>query len=141
MLEELLQWLGAGDAAILGMGPIIASVLAMLGGFGATQLMKFPIKRLIPATWSDYLVRTFAVIVTFAFAHGLGELPLALELVIAGLQPIAYTWSMAVIRRRWPWLEATRTVGSAQPSAGAVAALQARREPPHDDGTAADDTQ
>lgn len=127
MLDEILRWLGAGDAAITTMGPVLTILCAMLGGYGLTQAAKFPLKRLIPAAWSDWIVRTFAVVVTTVLAYALDGLGFALSLVVGVLQPWAYTVAMAVIRRRWPWLEATHVAGSASPSLESVTALTIRR--------------
>lgn len=127
MLDDILRWLAAGDTAIVTMGPLVALALAMLGGSGVTQLLKFPLARIIPAAWSDWAIRLLAILSTWLLLSWLAELPRALEVIVAVAQPYAYTGVMRVIRHRWPWLEATRAAGSVQPSDAAQEALLARR--------------
>lgn len=128
MLETLIQWIAAGDRAVLTMGPIVATALAMLGGSALTQLVKFPLADVLPERWLDWSIRVLAIVCTWFALHWLTRLPPMLELVLALAQPYAYTLTMRLIRHRWPWLEATRVVGSAQPSDQAVAALLDRRD-------------
>lgn len=128
MLETLLKWIAAGDEAVLAMGPIVATALAMLGGSAFTQLVKFPLAGLLPDRWVDWSIRTLAIASTWVALHWLTHLPVMLELVLALAQPYAYTLAMRLIRHRWPWLEATKLAGSAQPSDQARAALLDRRD-------------
>lgn len=128
MLEQLLQWIAAGDAAIAGMGPVVATALAMLGAAGFTQMLKFPLTRVVQGEHATYAVRWLAILSTWLALHGLTRLPLALELVLSLAQPYAYTVVMRLIRHRWPWLEAGKVLGSAQPSVKAVDALLQRRD-------------
>lgn len=130
MLDEILRWVAAGDSAINGMGPIAATLLAMLGASGFTQLMKFPMAALITSErWLDWSIKAFAVSVTvIALALLNRDMPVVLVFVLAMAQPYVYTAAMRVIRKYWPWLEATKVAGSAVPSEQAVAALQQRKD-------------
>lgn len=130
MLDTLLTWVAAGDQAVLTMGPVLATALAMLGGSAATQLLKFPLAGLLPDRWRDWSIRLLAILSTWAALHWLTRLPPMLEVVLALAQPYAYTLAMRVVRHHWPWLEATRLAGSAQPSEAAQEALLARRDRP-----------
>lgn len=127
MLDTLLKWISAGDQAITGMGPIVATALAMLGASGLTQMLKFPLARLVPDAWTEYAIRWLAILSTWLALHFLTRLPLALEVVLSLAQPYAYTVVMRVIRHRWPWLEAGRVLGSAQPSDQAMSAMLERK--------------
>lgn len=128
MLETLLKWIAAGDEAVLTMGPIVATALAMLGGSAFTQLVKFPLAGLLPDRWVDWSIRTLAIVSTWVALHWLTQLPPMLELVLALAQPYAYTLVMRLIRHRWPWLEATKLAGSVEPSEAATEALLQRRD-------------
>ena len=130
MLDTLLKWIAAGDQAINGMGPVIAIAIALLGASGFTQLLKFPLVELVPDKWEKWTIRLVAIGSTFALLHWLSDLRTALELSIACLQPYAYSAAMAIMRRRWPWLEATRAAGSVRPSDTAVEALTLRKDAP-----------
>ena len=134
MLETLIKWIAAGDQAVLTMGPIVATALAMLGGSAFTQLVKFPVAGVLPERWRDWSIRVLAIVCTWFALHWLTRLPPMLELVLALAQPYGYTLVMRLIRHRWPWLEATRAVGSAQPSEAATEALLARRDKASADG-------
>lgn len=127
MLDLIREWIAAGDQAITGMGPIVATALAMLGASGFTQLAKFPLARLVPAGWADWSIKALAVVSTGIALHWLADLPVMLELVLSVAQPYGYTLAMRVIRRFWPWLEAGRVLGSAQPSEASQEAMRARR--------------
>lgn len=130
MLDQILRWIEAGDSAINGMGPVVATLLAMLGASGITQLLKFPMAAIITnERWLDWSIKVFAVSATVVALSLLNPtMPAALVIVLAAAQPYGYTLAMRLIRKYWPWLEATRVVGSAVPSEQAVAALQQRRE-------------
>jgi hypothetical protein len=128
MLENILRWVAAGDSAITSMGPIVAIALSMLGGYGITQFLKFPLVELVPDRLEKWCVRAVATAATWLLLHWLADLPLPLELVVAFLQPPVYTTLMAITRHRWPWLEATRSLGSARPSEDAREALLQRRD-------------
>jgi hypothetical protein len=134
MLETILKALGAGDQVLTTMGPLIAWILAWLGGYGITQTFKFPLKRVLPAVWTDWLVRMFAISVTFLCTHFLGSLPWMLEVVIAFSQPVAYKVFMAIVKKQWPWLEAS-AFGSADPSRDAQVAAAVRKLEKGNDGT------
>ena len=127
MLDLIVKWIQAGDAAITGMGPVVATALAMLGGSSLTQLLKFPLARAVPDEWTVYAVRWLAILTTWLALHYLTHLPVMLELVLALAQPYAYTLTMRVIRRRWPWLEAGKALGSTQPSEASIDALVERK--------------
>ena len=129
MLEQLLRWIAAGDAALLAMSPIVATALAMLGAAAFTQTIKFALVEIVPDSWEDWSIRVFAISVTWLFLNALtSSLPWVVELILALLQPRAYTITVRVMRHYWPWLEATAAVGSARPSEGAIAALAKRRD-------------
>jgi hypothetical protein len=128
MLENILRWVAAGDSAISDMGPIVAIALAMLGGFGITQFLKFPLVELVPDRIEKWCIRAVATLATWVLVHWLADLPAPLELVVAFLQPPLYSTLMSISRHRWPWLEATRSMGSARPSEDARAALLDRRD-------------
>ena len=130
MLENILRWVAAGDSAIVTMGPVAAIALAMLGGAGVTQAAKFLLVELVPERWEKFAIRVTAIAATFVLLHLLADLVLALELVVAFAQPFAYLAFKALVRNRWPWLEATRAVGSVRPSEEARAALEQRRAGP-----------
>lgn len=129
MLDQLLKWIAAGDAALLGNSPIVAIVLAMTGAAGITQTLKFWLMRLInDETVERWTIRVVAVALTWALLTWLSGLELGVTIVIAFIQPYAYTCVMAVIRHRWPWIEATKAAGSVRPSEDARAALLQRRD-------------
>lgn len=128
MLETLTRWIAAGDQAVLTMGPVVATALAMLGASGLTQMLKFPVARALPEAAATYAIRWLAIVTTWAMLHFLAPLPFVLEVILALAQPYAYTAVMRLIRHRWPWLEATRLAGSAQPSEAATEALLQRRD-------------
>lgn len=129
MLDTVLQWLGAGDRAIASMGPSVAIALSLLGGFGVTQFLKFPIAKFVTDGWRDYAIRAVAVGSTWAFAHGLGDLPTGVELVVAFGTLYAYKLVNSIVRHYWPWLEAGWILGSAAPSEDAKRAMAERRGP------------
>ncbi|MCC7462081.1 MAG: hypothetical protein IT480_06410 [Gammaproteobacteria bacterium] len=126
MLDNILKYLGAGDAALTVMGPVLTIALAWLFGGALTQAVKFPLSRTIAGGWYDWTVRSFAVVATAGFAHILSaSLPWPLEVGIGFAQPIAYKAGIAIIRRFWPWLEVSALIGSVTPS---DRALQARAQ-------------
>lgn len=127
MLDLIRDWISAGDQAILGMGPVVATALAMLGAAGFTQMLKFPLARRLPDEWATYAIRWLAIISTWLALHFLTRLPPALEIILALVQPVAYTVVMRSVRHRWPWIEAGKVLGSAQPSEEAQDALRVRR--------------
>lgn len=128
MLETILKWLGAGDEALTVMGPVLTIVLAWLFGGALTQAAKFPLSQAVMGGWYDWLVRSFAVLVTAGFAHILSQaLPWPLELGVGFAQPIAYKAAIAAIRHWWPWLECSRLIGAVTPPASAVQAAAQRR--------------
>lgn len=122
MLEHILKWMGATDDAILAMGPVLSIAIAWLGGYGLTQTVKFIMERVIPDDWYDWAVRVFAIMVTFGFAWELSDMPPILCAAVAVVQPRIYSLSMAVVRKRWPWLEAGFIAGSANPAPDAIQA-------------------
>lgn len=89
MLDQVLKWIGAGDQAITVMGPVLTIVFAWLGGFGITQLAKFPMSRIINDVWMNWCTRSFAAVVTASLAWWIGEMPLPLNVVIGVAQPCA----------------------------------------------------
>lgn len=130
MLTEILRWLGAGDAAIATMGPVLAIALSMIGGYGITQAAKFPLSVVIGDALRGelrrWLTRTVSVVATAALLLALSDLPPPLAIIAGVVQPAVYGITMAIVRRRWPWLEATILLGSAAPSAESVEARAAR---------------
>lgn len=127
MLKTLLEWMGAGDAAIASMGPMMSIALAWLGSFGITQTLKFPLCRVLPQEWSAWIIRLVAMISCWLCAHYIGELPNMVELVVAVSQPLAYKVAMSLVRHWWPWLEAGKVLGSAAPSQAAQDAMAQRK--------------
>lgn len=127
MLEAILRWVGAGDAAILTMGPVLAIALAMVGGYGITQAVKYPLSTVLSGPWCRWATRVIAVASTAGLLLWLSDLPPALALVVGAAQPLVYGITMAVVRRRWPWLEATILLGSSAPDPAALEARAARR--------------
>lgn len=127
MLNTLLEWMGAGDAAIATMGPMMSIALAWLGSFGITQTLKFPLSRVLPPIWRSWSIRLVAMATCWVCAHFIGELPNMVELVVAVTQPLAYTVAMSVVRHWWPWLEAGKVLGSAKPSQEAQDAMAQRK--------------
>lgn len=126
MLDEILRWLGAGNTLIRDMGPVITLALGMLAGYGITQWVKFPIYEHVSEKWAAWWTRSVSIVSTAAVTYAIGTLP-AWVCVAVGLgQPLLYTVTMALVRHYWPWLEATRIMGSADPSGEALVA-QARR--------------
>lgn len=128
MLDEILEWMGAGDAAIAAMGPLMTWVLAVLFGTGFTQFVKFWIARQVADIGLyDWTVRAVAVASTAVFAHVLSDaLAWPFEVGIGFSQLFVYHGSRAAIRRWWPWLEVYKAVGSVDPPEAARTA-QARR--------------
>lgn len=127
MLTEVLQWLGASDEAIVKMGPSIAIVLALLGGYGITQLLKFPLAEFVIDRWRDWTIRAVAVPATWLCAHYIGGLPPVVQIVVAVSQPLAYTLVIGIVRHYWPWLEAGKVAGSVAPSDQAIIAMRDRK--------------
>jgi len=125
MLEQAIRALQAGDQIIGGMGPFTAMLLSMAAGMSLTQIVKFPLARFVPDAWTAWTIRLAGILATWAIARLIVSLPFPLPLVTALLQPLVYTGGMAVIRHWWPWLEAGKVLGSAQPS---EAALQAKAD-------------
>jgi len=127
VLDLILKWISAGDQAITGMGPVVATALAMLASSSVTQLIKFPLAQLLEGRWLEWTVRVLAVALTWLALHTLTRLPPALEVVLAAAQPYVYTLVMRLIRHRWPWIEAGKVLGSARPSDESQEALRVRR--------------
>lgn len=128
MLQDVLQWMGAGDQALKVMGPTLTIVLAWAFGGAFTQLLKFPIQQLVAPAWFGWTVRMIAVFSTAAFAHFLSKsIPDVLELGVGAAQPIVYWASLRVIRRYWPWMEVSLMVGSTTPPASAYQAADQRK--------------
>lgn len=127
MLDNLLRWMGAGDAAIATMGPVLTIALAWLFGGGLAQFVKFPLYYWInDARAYDFAVRAFAIAATTAFAHFLSEaLTWPVEIGVGLSQVLAYHGFRSAVRRWWPWLETNHVVGSVSPPASAY---RARRE-------------
>lgn len=117
MLDEILKWMGAGDAAIATMGPLATWALAVLFGSGLTQFAKFWIARKMnDEGLYDWTVRAVAVVSCAVFAHFLSDaVPWIFEIGIGVSQVIIYHGSRAAIRRWWPWLETSKAVGSVCP--------------------------
>ena len=127
MLDEILRWLGAGNTLIRDMGPVITLALGMLAGYGITQWVKFPIYEHVSEKWAAWWTRAVSVASTFVVLWTISDLSVAVCAAVGLAQPLLYTVTMALVRHYWPWLEATRLVGSADPSDEALVA-QARRQ-------------
>ena len=115
MQDQIMQWLTVGNAALLGQNAIVTVILAMTGGYGVGQIVKFPLKMWLPEMWANWIIRQSARLGCFLFGAWLGGCPLAIVAVAAMFQPAAYTLLMKVIRKYVPWLAAT-PVGSASPT-------------------------
>jgi len=126
MLDTILKWMQAGDDALLHMGPLMAILLSLLGGYGATQLAKFPLVRLFDGERETLMIRLFASLATGLCLVALADLPLIMVIIVALLQPWIYKVVMLFAYNKWPWLEATR-VGSVRPSDEAKRALEDRK--------------
>jgi len=126
MLEEILKWLGAGNGVVREMGPVVAILFGSLAGYGVTQFVKFPIYENVSERWAAWWTRAVSVASTFAVTWAISDLSPAVCAAVALAQPLLYTVTMALVRHYWPWLEATRIMGSADPSGEALVA-QARR--------------
>lgn len=129
MLDEVLRWAGAGDQAITAMGPTVAIALALLGGFGVTQFLKFLIAEFVTDRWRAFVIRLVAVVSTWCFAHSIGGLPTGVELVVAFSTLFVYWLVQTTLWHYFPWLEAGKIVGSAVPSNDAVQARVDRKGP------------
>lgn len=125
MLEQLIRALQAGDQIIGSMGAFTGMVLAMVAGMSLTQVVKFPLARLVNDAWLDWTIRLVGIAATWLIARLIVSLPAPLPLITALAQPIVYRGAMGVIRHWWPWLEAGKVLGSARPS---EAALQAKAD-------------
>ena len=117
MIDQVLLWLGATDKALLGQGPALTIVIALLGGYAVGQMVKFPIKAASswPESWENWTIRCCSIGSSFAIGLWLGGLPPAIFLVVALCQPMAYRVVIRLIRRFAPWLAAT-PVGTATPT-------------------------
>lgn len=129
MLEQILLWMGTADKALLGQSAVITLILAMTGGYGVGQIIKFPIKvgLGLSTAWADWLIRQSARAGCFGFGVWLGGCPIAIVAVAAMFQPQAYTLLMKVIRKYVPWLAAS-PVGSASPTEDDQTALTQWRD-------------
>lgn len=130
MLDNVLKWMGAGDAAISAMGPLLTIALAWLFGGACAQFLKFWLNRWIddPRVY-DWSVRALAIATTTAFAHLLADtLPWPLEIGVGLSQVLAYHAFRSAVRKWWPWLEVSPLVGSVEPSEAAYAAKDAREK-------------
>jgi hypothetical protein len=127
MLETILQYLGAGDNAIVEMGPTLTVVLAFLFSYGVTQYLKDWVKLLgMQDRFYDLMVRTIASVLAFAFAFLLGGLKSwVFALGVGFLQPVVVHMSLQVIWKRWPHLKTTRALGSTHPTESDIAAAVA----------------
>lgn len=109
------------------MGPMVAILFASLAGYGVTQFVKFPIYENVSEKWAAWWTRAVSVASTFVVLWTISDLSVAVCAAVGLAQPLLYTVTMALVRHYWPWLEATRLVGSADPSDEALVA-QARRQ-------------
>lgn len=129
MLDQVLKWVAAGDAALVTMGPVVAIALAMLGGAGITQALKFWLVQYIENQDAErQAIQMLATLVTGALLVWFADLHPALVVIVAFAQPYAYKLVARLIRHRWPWLEATKAAGSLRPSDEARRALLDRRD-------------
>jgi hypothetical protein len=126
VLDNIIKAFQAGDTIIGGMGGFTAMVLSMAAGMSITQVVKFPIARLIPDAWCAWSIRLVGIGATWSIARLIVSLPFPLPIVTALVQPLVYTAGMAMIRHFWPWLEAGKLLGSAAPSDAALQAKAAR---------------
>ena len=127
MLEDALKWIGAGDQALLIMGPVLTIFLAWLFGGCVTQILKFPISRFIDGAWFDWSVRLLSVLVTAVFAHALSNsLNVPMDVGVGAAQPLVYKLGLAAVRKWWPWAEVSLLVGSVAPPISAYKAAADR---------------
>jgi hypothetical protein len=103
-VSDVLGGLGASDGVINAMGPTVTIVFALIGGFAAAQIFKFPLDRLIGDPWHGYVVRMTGVGTTFGLAHYLSNhLTVPIEFTVAVLQPTMYELLRAAANRFVPW--------------------------------------
>lgn len=119
MFEQIIQWMGTADRALLGQGPIVTILLCLSAGYAAGQFWKFPVHYWcddrLPAPLVNWSIRCCAIGTSFFLGLWLGGLEPAFIAIIALLQPTMYKLVMALMRRYVPWLAAT-PVGSATPT-------------------------
>ena len=127
MIDMIVQALQAGDGVLKDMGAFTGAVLAMIAGMSLTQVIKFPIAKVLGDGWREWTIRITGIIATWSIARLIVSLPAPLPVITALAQPFVYTGAMAVIRHFWPWMEAGKLVGSAAPSEEAVAIRAARK--------------
>lgn len=128
ILQRILTGLGASDQLISTMGPSLSILLAIAGGTAAAQFFKYPLSRLIADDGLfSWCVRAVAVAATFLLALFLtDQMRWPLALVVGFLQLAVYHASLRMIRRWWPWLEASPVVGSVEPPPSAYVARAQR---------------
>ncbi len=107
---------------------LFLAAASILGAWGFEYAGYLPCPLCLEQRWAYYagipvLFAALALVsggsnraATWLFAHTLGTLDNFLELVVALLQSVLYGISMQIMRRRWPWLEAGKVLGSADPS-------------------------
>lgn len=135
-LGILAAVIGAFDNLVTSPGPGVSFALAMVCGVAGAQFLKFPLSWYVEDDRRfSWLVRALSVVITIIFAHTFSDaLNLPLE-VLAGLCSVGfYHVSLAVIRRRAPWLETKAFVGSVEPPMSAVLAAQRRAMDRAEDG-------
>lgn len=132
MLEQfitrLVSALGAGDTTIAASGPTVCILVGMLAANLVAQIFKYPLSLFIDrqATF-EWTVRMITVIAGTVVAHGLGDKLNWYWSALAGLAAWAfYHLSLALIRRKWPWLETSLLVGAVDPPATAQQAADQR---------------
>jgi hypothetical protein len=106
-ITQILQAIGAGDAAINVMGPTLTIAFAWIAGIAVAQLVKFPLAKFVSNDWYGYIVRIVGVMTAFLFAHYLSShLSVPLEMFTAVCQPIIYALLQAAADRWAPWASA-----------------------------------
>jgi uncharacterized membrane protein len=102
-LDEGLRYLGMADTAVKTMGPLLTIVVAWIGAYGATQVLKFPLAKVVTDPTFTWLIRTIGIAICWAFAHFLSEsLSNGLELAIALAQPYVYELCIDLLQKFLP---------------------------------------
>ena len=124
-VDGILKAIGAGDAAIVYMGPGMTILFAWMGSYAITQLFKFPLAMLVKnEQLHEETTRYFSVIVAFLIAHYISNhLTNIEEVVIAALQPAVYAACI------WFWKNVAPGLLKKLPFLGGVSGWQSRNQP------------
>jgi hypothetical protein len=128
-ISRLMATIGAGDGVIAASGPTACILAGMVAANLVAQIFKYPLSLFIvrPGAF-DWSVRMITVIAGTVVAHGLGDKLNWWWSLLAGLSAWAfYHLSLALVRRKWPWLETSLLVGSVDPPLSAEQAATQRQ--------------